>query len=243
MIEQEKAALKFAALAEMCRAIASHRDLSRCSSRSLPHISQLLPSHYVSVVLHDEQHGAMRLHILHSSESARDWIGQNFEIDDSPSGLVWQNQEVFVCDDLERENRFQKPSVLLRQHRVRSVCVLPLTTPAGRLGALTIGRAEPGGFDEEEVGFAKLIAAQVALALENAVFRQRSTVLQRELTRERDRLQLVLELNNAVVSNLELRDLFSALSANLRRIIDIRLRQPVSAGRRPTACACCRFSR
>jgi formate hydrogenlyase transcriptional activator len=219
MIEQEKAALKFAALAEMCRAIASHHDLSEVFVALSPHISQLLPSHYVSVVLHDEQHGAMRLHILHSSESARDWIGQNFEIDDSPSGLVWQNQEVFVCDDLERENRFQKPSVLLRQHRVRSVCVLPLTTPAGRLGALTIGRAEPGGFGEEEVGFAKLIAAQVALALENAVFRQRSTVLQRELTRERDRLQLVLELNNAVVSNLELRALFSALSANLRRVI------------------------
>jgi formate hydrogenlyase transcriptional activator len=220
MIEQEKTALKFAALAEMCRAIASHRDLSEVFVALSPQVSQLLPSHYVSVVLHDEQHGAMRLHILHSSESTPDWVGQSFEIDDSPSGLVWQNQEVFICDDLEQENRFQKPSALLRRHRVRSVCVLPLTTPAGRLGALTIGREQPGGFGEEEVGFAKLIAAQVALALENALFRQRSTVLQRELTRERDRLQLVLELNNAVVSNLELRALFSALSANLRRIIE-----------------------
>ena len=220
MMEQDKTALKFAALAEMCRAIASHRDLSQVFVALSPHISQLLPSHYVSVILHDEQQGAMRLHILHSSESTPDWIGEDFEIDDSPSGLVWQNQEVFVCDDLEQENRFQKTSELLRQHRVRSVCVLPLTTPAGRLGALTIGRGEPGGFDEEGVGFAKLIAAQVALAVENALFRQRSTVLQRELTLERDRLQLVLELNNAVVSNLELRALFSALSANLRRIIN-----------------------
>ena len=32
--------------------------------------------------------------------------------------------------------------------------------------------------------------------------------LQKELARERDRLQLVLDVNNSVVSNLELRDLF-----------------------------------
>ncbi len=220
MIEQEKTEAKFAALEEMCRAIASHRDLSQVFVALSPHISQLLPSHYVSVVLHDEECGAMRLHILHSSESTPDWIGQNFEVDDSPSGLAWLNQEVFICEDLEQETRFQKASELLRQHHVRCLCVLPLTTPAGPLGALTIGRSEPGGFGEDEVGFAKLIAAQVALAVENAMFRQRSAVLQRELTRERDRLQLVLELNNAVVSNLELRALFGALSANLRRIIE-----------------------
>ncbi len=220
MIDQERTALKFAALEEMCRAIASHRDLSDVFVALSPHVSQLLPSHYVSVVVHDEQSRAMRLHILHSSQSTPEWIGESFEIDDSPSGLTWQTQEVFVCEDLDEEERFQRVGVLLREHGVRSLCVLPLTTPAGRLGALTIGRAEPGGFDEEEVGFAKLIAAQVAVALENAMFRSRSTSLQRELTRERDRLRLVLELNNAVVSNLEPRDLLSALSANLRKSIE-----------------------
>jgi formate hydrogenlyase transcriptional activator len=220
MVEQEKAALKFAALEEMCRTISSHRDLAEVFVALSPHISHLLPSHYVSVVLHDEVRGTMRLHVLHSSESTPGWLGEDFEIDDSPSGLAWRSQDVFICEDLDRENRFRKVSELFREHRVRSFCVLPLVTPAGPLGALTIGRGEIGGFDEEEVGFAKLIAAQVGLAVENALFRQRSTALQRELTRERDRLQLVLELNNAVVSNLELRALFSALSANLRRIME-----------------------
>ena len=220
MIKQDKAALKFAALEEMCRTISSHSDLREVFVALSPHVSQLLPSHYVSVVLHDEERGTMRLHVLHSSESTPGWLGQDFEIDDSPSGIAWQSQDVFICEDLELENRFRKVSELLHEHRVRSFCVLPLITPAGPLGALTMGRAEPGGFDEEEVGFGKLIAAQVALAVENALFRRRSTSLQRELTRERDRLQLVLELNNAVVSNLELRALFTALSANLRRVIE-----------------------
>jgi formate hydrogenlyase transcriptional activator len=220
MIEQEKTALKLKALGEMCHAIASHRDLSKVFTALSPHISQLLPSHYVSVVLHDEQRGAMRLHVLHSSEPTQNWIGQDFEIDDSPSGIVWQSQEVFVCEDLQQQDRFHKAGILLREHHVRSLCVLPLTAPAGPLGAMTIGRSQVGGFQEEEIEFAKLIAAQVAIALENTLYYARSDGLQRELVRERDRLRLVLELNNAVVSNLELRALFGALSTNLRRVME-----------------------
>jgi formate hydrogenlyase transcriptional activator len=220
MIDQEKAALKFAALGEMCRAIASHRDLSEVFRELSPHISQLLPSNYVSVVLHDEQSATMRLHVLHSSESNPNWLGQDFEIDDSPSGIVWRNQMVFVCDDLARENRFHKAKELFREHGVRSLCVLPLTTPGGCLGAMTVGRAEPSGFEDEEVEFARLIATQVAIALESAQYYEHSTTLRRELLRERERLQTVLELNNAVVSNLELRELFSALSANLRKVME-----------------------
>ena len=220
MIEQERAALKLAALGEMCRAIALHRDLSQVFVGLSPHISQLLPSHYVSVMLHDEQSGTMRLQMLHSSKSTPEWVGQDFDVDDSPAGIVWRTQEVFVCEDLEKERRFQKHGALLRQHRVRSLCALPLRTPGGCLGALTIGRAKPGDFEEEEIEFAKLIAAQVAIALENSLYCQRSIALQYELLRERDRLQLVLELNNAIASNLELRALFDAVSANLRRVME-----------------------
>ena len=78
--------------------------------------------------------------------------------------------------------------------------------------------------------------------MENALVPAALHGLQRELTRERDRLQLVLELNNAVVSNLELRALFSALSANLRRVIEYdsaSLLLPEGDGQ--TAPACARF--
>ena len=43
--------------------------------------------------------------------------------------------------------------------------------------------------------------------------------LQGELQRERDHLRLLLEVNNAVVSNVELRPLFSAITASLRKVI------------------------
>jgi len=43
--------------------------------------------------------------------------------------------------------------------------------------------------------------------------------LEQELTRERDRLRLVLEVNNAVASNLELRELLNSISVCLHRVI------------------------
>src|SRR5207247_10075264 len=42
---------------------------------------------------------------------------------------------------------------------------------------------------------------------------------QQELARKRDRLRLLLEVNNALVSNLDRRALFSAISNCLRRVV------------------------
>ncbi len=44
--------------------------------------------------------------------------------------------------------------------------------------------------------------------------------LERQLELERDRLKIVLELNNSLVSNLELKPLFSALASGLRRVME-----------------------
>ena len=217
--QAETTALKYRVLAEMCRAIAFHRDLSEIFADLSQFLSELLPFHYVSVLLHDDEKDVMRMHVLHSPMSRTVSVGDEFAMEESPSGLVWNTQEILNCPDIEKEKRFTRVAKLLQESGVRSFCALPLTTAHNRMGAMAFGRAETGGFDADEIEFATLVSNHVAVALENAMHYRRSSSLQRELTRERDRLQLVLDLNNAVVSNLELRALFTALSTSLRRII------------------------
>jgi formate hydrogenlyase transcriptional activator len=56
---------------------------------------------------------------------------------------------------------------------------------------------------------------------------------QGELQRERDRLKLLLELTNQVVSNLELREMLRALAASVRRVMEcdvVSIRLPDSEG-------------
>ena len=102
---------------------------------------------------------------------------------------------------------------------MRSVCVLPLTSPLRRLGGLSFASREANAFGEADVEFLRELTSQVALAVDNALHHEAAERAQRELARERDRLQLLLEVNNALVSNLEPRALFGAISARLRRVV------------------------
>jgi len=60
------------------------------------------------------------------------------------------------------------------------------------------------------------ITAHVAVAVENALNFEEARSYQQLLARERDRLRLLLEVNNNVISHLELSDLFQAVSSALR---------------------------
>ncbi len=60
------------------------------------------------------------------------------------------------------------------------------------------------------------VAAHVAVAVENALNFEEARSYQQLLTRERDRLRLLLQVNNNVISHLELSDLFQAVSSALR---------------------------
>jgi len=55
--------------------------------------------------------------------------------------------------------------------------------------------------------------------VDNALNSQSVQSHQQDLARERDHLRLLLEVNNAVVSRLDLRDVFAATTASLRRVI------------------------
>ena len=63
------------------------------------------------------------------------------------------------------------------------------------------------------------VANQVAVAVDNVLHDEGVRSAQQALTRERDRLQLLLEVNNAVVSRLDLDQVFASVSGFLRRLI------------------------
>jgi formate hydrogenlyase transcriptional activator len=71
-------------------------------------------------------------------------------------------------------------------------------------------------FVPEDLELVGSLASHVAVALECALARDRAEQYQRELGRERDRLRLLLEINNQVVSKLDINDLLRAASASIR---------------------------
>lgn len=108
---------------------------------------------------------------------------------------------------------------LLREHSVKSLCVLPLTTALRRLGAMGVGSLRPRVYSQADAEFLALVARQVAVGVDNAFNYQDAQSYQQQLGRERDRLRLLLEINNALVANLDLRQLFTAISSSLRQVM------------------------
>ncbi len=217
--EIEALARKYLALVEVSRAIASHRDLSELFDNMAESLHQLLGFHYLSVALYNDELAQMRIHVLQSSLADSAPHTFDLPVEGSTGGEVWKTQSVRNFCSADELRNYPRAFELFREHRVNSFCVFPLTSAHRRVGALGFGRADEGGYSEKELEFGKLVAAQVAVALDNALHYDESLLLQKELARERDRLQLVLEVNNSVVSNLELRDLFQAISTSLRRLI------------------------
>src|SRR5205823_13523519 len=74
-------------------------------------------------------------------------------------------------------------------------------------------------YGEDELEFMALVARQVAGAVDNALNYQDAQESHRQLEHERDRWRVLLEVNNAIVSNLEKRELFAAISSALRRVV------------------------
>src|SRR5438034_1594857 len=77
----------------------------------------------------------------------------------------------------------------------------------------------PAAYSAEEVEFLSSVANHLALALDNALNLESSRQAEAELKDKNDRLELVLDLTNRLVSNLELRELLREVSGNVRRVM------------------------
>jgi formate hydrogenlyase transcriptional activator len=206
-------------LNDVARIIASRRNLSDLFHDLAERLHRLVDFSYLGVMLYDPEQHVLRLHTLESAAPGPLRPGAVFAVDDIPSGWVWQHQQPLVIGDLAQETHFPRAMHALRAHRICSFCSLPLSTAHRRLGTLAIGRAERGAHSPSEVAFAQLVAAQVAVAVDNALHSQEAQTLQQQLAHERDRLRLLLEVTNSVVANLALRHVLRAISATLRRVM------------------------
>jgi formate hydrogenlyase transcriptional activator len=207
------------ALLEVAEAIAQHRDLRELFHDLAERLHRVVEFDYLNLILHDASRNVMRVHILAADEPGKIRPGVEFPVEETPSGLVWETQQPFIMDDSEKQTRFPALLQKFRENRMRSSCSVPLTTAQRRLGVLAFGRQTPHEYREVEVAFLQQVARQVAVAVDNALNFERAQAYQRQLAQERDRLRVLLEVNNAVVSKLDLRALLNAISASLRRVI------------------------
>ncbi len=133
-------------------------------------------------------------------------------IEETLAWWVSENQQAAVVADIWTEARFPYTVEQFKKAGLQSVCAFPLTTAHRRLGSLVIASQKRDAYSEEEIRFLSLVASQIALAMDDTINFHASRKAQ-------ERLELLLDLTNRVVSTLDLRELLRVISANLRRVM------------------------
>ena len=167
---------------------------------------------YASIILIDEIPGHARVHALDANDpGALLGEGAVLPVADSPVGLAISSRQTVRRDRMDVE---EFPSPLVRKSYeadgIRSLCCAPLISHDQVLGTISVVSRREAAFSDTDAELLEQIADQVAIAVENALNFERAT-------KERKRAQMLLEINNATATHLDLNDLLRAASASLRR--------------------------
>jgi formate hydrogenlyase transcriptional activator len=130
--------------------------------------------------------------------------------------VLEEQTPVFLPDVAQEMLKHPALAPFAAQSVGRSTYMFPVSTAQERYGILVVTKERGEEFVPEDVDLLRSLASHVAVALECALARDSAERYQRDLAKERDRLRLLLEINNHVVSRLETKDVFRAASASIR---------------------------
>jgi formate hydrogenlyase transcriptional activator len=206
-------AARYESLIRMAGAVRSHRDGRELFELLARELRRVVP--FDAIAQYDDRPCKVNWHICTNAQSpASDHPLAGLATEETLAWWVHQHQEVVVIPDLEQESRFPKTMERLRALGLRSLCALPLSTTHRRLGSLIVASKLLNAYSEDEVSFLSLVAGQTALAIDDA----RNF---HESQRVGERLRLLLDLTNRVVSTLDLQALLREIVAGLRRVMQV----------------------
>jgi formate hydrogenlyase transcriptional activator len=203
---------RYEALLRATNAIGTCSDCDAAADMLLKTLLEVVPFDYLELVAFESDTKTVGWHLLYSNGRRHGVLEPDGVLEDTPIAWVHESQQPLVTADWKAEARFPKHGELLSELGIASTCVLPLARGQRRLGAISFGCTQPGAYPEEEVRFLSMVADQIALAIDAAV----NFYLSRQA---QDRLKLILDLTNQVVSNLNFQELLRTISASVRQVM------------------------
>ena len=211
-----RADARYRALVDVASVLASHAELPDLLRSLRGQLETLLPFEFIAVGLRNGDTAPVVLRYIEAAKPLKtDIVGDACPHEGSYAGqAVRTGQPVYVP---RVRAGGPKPSDLLVDHGIVSFCAVPLVTARRTLGVLDFGSSMEDAYTRDDVEFMERVARVVAVAVENAMSLETVREQQAALRRERDQLDLLLDVTNAVVTQLDVRALFRAVAPALRR--------------------------
>ncbi len=198
--------------------------ISNLTQESLLHaiceaLQRVLPVYRAAISLYDRDSDTLRILAL-STQWNSDYFRVGLEINrnDSHSGWVLDHQRPLLRRDVETEWQYPIERKLIDEG-IKSYCAVPLILRGESIGTLNIGSDAKGQYSDEDAEFLHEVANQVALAIGNMKSYQEIAALNTKVECTAERYRTLLEINNAIITNLNQKALLHAISKALRRVI------------------------
>jgi len=130
---------------------------------------------------------------------------------------IHEQRSVYIADVQNELSQIPELSSRLSLGSIRSAYAFPISTSRKKLGALVFASVTSTEFPPDVVELMTSVSLHVAVALESAIAIDAAESYQHQLAEERDRFRLLLDINNFVISKLDINELFRSASTSIRK--------------------------
>jgi formate hydrogenlyase transcriptional activator len=210
---------RYRTLLEVSGAIAAQPNLKAVLQSLRRLLSKVVAFDSIGLLLLSDNGSSVQLIAFDRSPEAREFeIGTRVPYGGTAVGRAIEEQKpIYIPDQQAELLRIPQLASQASLGPPHSAYIFPISTSGKKLGALGFGIAQGDHFSPDDVELMTSVSSYVAVALESAVATDAAQRYQRQLAQERDRLQLLLEINNQVVTQLDVNELFRSASASIRK--------------------------
>lgn len=207
-------------LLDVTHAVTATLDLKELFKAIATSLRRLVPHDRTALLLYEPDEEQFRMRAL-DFDLGKGLLteGSATPVDGTPAGIAFRSRQPVYCGKAELEGFRSDVASRLLAEGVLSVFCIPLLSHDRGLGVLTISSLSERTFAPDDKTLLEEAAKPIAIAVENALNYEQAQEARQELARERDRLDLLLAINNAVASHLELRPLFDSIKDGIRRLL------------------------
>ncbi len=211
--------MRYETLVRMSRAIGAHRDLKELFGILMDELHGVMQFDVIGVSLRDRDSDTFQNYFIDMGSRSEFVPEEQLMPEETLTLWVYERQEPLLRSTDEMEPRYGRLQAILKKLNIRSTCTLPLTTAHRKLGVITFCNKQVDTYSPSDIRFLSEVADYIALAFDDALNFEALRRASEELQSKNDRLRLLLDVTNQVVSNLELRYLLRAISQGVRRVM------------------------
>jgi formate hydrogenlyase transcriptional activator len=215
---------RYRALVGVSTAIASQPDVRAILHSISALVSKVVSFDSIALLLVDERRKTARLYALAAGRfDPGIEVGTEIPYENTAIVTVLEKQEPVVVDTRQELQRIPQFAQTVHVEGIQNSYLFPISGSRRKLGVLIFGVADREQYSPADIELMSSVAAHVSVALEGALaleaadaYRGQLEREQQKLSHERDRLNLLLEINNHIITHLDVNKLFQAASISIR---------------------------